>query len=166
MRNAAGVLLMAAAALIQVTWAPRLAVAGAFPNLVLVAVVAITWASGVRPALVWACVGGVLLDLTSTGPVGPHALALLVGAYVVGLGIGNLERVTPVRVAVTGVAATLLYSAVLLLADNLLGLPVPAAGVALQLAIAAAAYNAVLAPLAFELARRLHRKSPSPTAGS
>ncbi|HEX2680218.1 MAG TPA: rod shape-determining protein MreD [Candidatus Dormibacteraeota bacterium] len=166
MRRAAGVVLMAVAALVQVTWAPRVEVAGAFPNLVLVAVVAITWASGVRAALVWSCVGGTLLDLTSTGAIGPHALALMVGAYTVGLGIHNLERVTPVRVVFTAVVATALYSVVLMLADNLLGLPVPAAGVAFQLAIAAAAYNAVLSPLAFEALRRLPRSSSAAAPGS
>jgi len=155
MRRAACVLLMAAAALVQVTWAPRLEVGGAFPNLVLASIVAITWAFGVQPALIWACIGGALLDLTSTGPIGPHALALLVGAYVVGSGIRNLERVTPTRVALTAAVATVLYSTVLLLSDNLLGLPVPPAGVALQLTLAAAVYNAFLSPLAFEVVRRV-----------
>jgi rod shape-determining protein MreD len=154
-----GLVLMTAAAMVQVTWAPRLEIAGAFPNLVLVAVVAITWAFGVQPALIWACVGGALLDLTSSGPIGPHALALLVGAYVVGRGIRNLERVTPVRVAVSAAVATALYSAVLVLADDLLGLPAPSGAMALELALAAAAYNAVLAPLAFEALRRLPRGS-------
>ena len=70
---------MVAVVLVQVTWAPRLEVAGAYPNLALLAVVAITWTTGVRAGLAWACVAGVLLDLTSAGPLGPHALALLAG---------------------------------------------------------------------------------------
>ncbi len=165
MRRALGVLVMVTAALIQVTWAPRLEVAGAYPNLVLVAVVAVTWTLGARSALAWACVGGVLCDLTSSGPVGPHALALLVGVYVIGLWIRNLERVTALRVAASAVVVTCLYSMVLVLADDLLGLPVAPLGVAVQLTLAAAAYNAVLAPFAFEAARALHgalRTAPQP----
>ncbi len=165
MRRAAGVLVMVAAELVQVTWAPRLEVAGAYPNLVLIAVVSITWTLGVRSALAWACVGGVLCDLTSSGPVGPHALALLVGVYVIGLWIRNLERVTALRVAASAVVATCLYSAVLVLADDLLGLPVAPLGVAFRLTLAAAAYNGVLAPFAFEVARGLHgamRTAPQP----
>jgi len=80
------VALLAAAALAQVTWAPRFEVGGAFPNLVLLAVVAVTWTLGARSALVWACVGGLLLDLTASGPIGPHALALLPGVYVIASG--------------------------------------------------------------------------------
>ena len=67
MRRAFGAMLLVAAALAQVTWAPRLEVGGAFPNLVLLAVVAVTWTLGARSGFVWACVGGVLLDLTAPG---------------------------------------------------------------------------------------------------
>ena len=165
MRRALGVVLMVAAALVQVTWAPRVEVAGAYPNLVLAAIVAITWALGARPALVWACIGGALLDLTSSGPIGPHALALLAGVYLIGLWIRNLERVTVVRVGLSAAVATCVYSAVLVLADDTLGLPVPPFGVAVQLALAAAVYNAVLAPFALEFVRRLHaalRTAPQP----
>jgi rod shape-determining protein MreD len=165
MRRGLGVLLMVTAALVQVTWAPRLEIAGAYPNLVLAAVVAITWTLGARSALAWACVGGVLCDLTSSGPIGPHALALLVGVYVIGLWIRNLERVTALRVAASAAVATCLYSAVLVLADDMLGLPVAPFGVAVQLTLAAAAYNALLAPFVFEVARRLHgalRTAPQP----
>ena len=55
-------LLMLLAALMQVTWAPGLSVYGAFPNLVLVLVTVITWTRGQRAGLIWACVGGLLLD--------------------------------------------------------------------------------------------------------
>lgn len=156
MRKAAGAALLAATALAQVTWAPRFEIGGAFPNLVLLAIVAITWTLGPRAGMVWACVGGVLLDLTSSGPVGPHALALLPGVYVIGFWTRNVERATPVAVAATAAASTLLYSVVLVLAADLLGLPVPPAGVAAQLALTAAVYNAVLSPFAYELVRRFH----------
>ena len=161
MRKAAGASLLAAAALAQVTWAPRFEIGGAFPNLVLLAIVGITWTLGPRAGMVWACVGGVLLDLTSSGPVGPHALALFPCVYVMGFWTRNIERATPVHVAVTAAASTLLYSAVLVLAADLLGLPVPPAGVAAQLALTAAVYNAVLSPFAFELIRRFQAQ-PEP----
>src|SRR5579859_4296819 len=83
-KRAIGVALMLAAALVQVTWAPRLEIVGAFPNLVLLAVVAVTWTRGVRAGMAWACVGGVFLDLTAAGPIGPHALGLLTGSYLTG----------------------------------------------------------------------------------
>lgn len=161
MRRVAGAALLAAAALAQVTWAPRFEIAGAFPNLVLLAVVATTWTLGPRSGMVWACVGGVLLDLTSSGPIGPHALALLPGVYVIGFWTRNVEQATVVHVALTAAVSTLLYSAVLVLAADLLGLPVPPAGVVAQLALTAAVYNAVLMPFAFELLRRFQPR-PEP----
>jgi len=120
---------------------------------------------GVRLAFSCACAAGVLIYLSSPGPVCRHALALLVGVYVIGLWIRNLERVTALRVAASAVVVTCLYSMVLVLADDLLGLPVAPLGVAVQLTLAAAAYNAVLAPFAFEAARALHgalRTAPQP----
>ena len=158
MRRAAGAALLAVAALAQVTWAPRFEIGGAFPNLVLLAVVATTWTLGPRSGMVWACVGGVLLDLTSSGPVGPHALALLPGVYVIGFLTRNVEQATTVHVALTAGLTTLLYSVVLVLAADLLGLPVPAAGVVVQLALTAAVYNAALMPFAFEVLRRFQAR--------
>ncbi|TMC87026.1 MAG: rod shape-determining protein MreD, partial [Chloroflexi bacterium] len=81
-----------AAALLQVTWAPGLAIWGAYPNLVLLMMVVITWRNGARAGMFWACWGGVLLDLTGPGPIGPHALALLAGAYVSGFWTRNVDN--------------------------------------------------------------------------
>ena len=159
-------MLLVTAALAQVTWAPRLEVGGAFPNLVLLAVVAVTWTLGARSGLVWACVGGVLLDLTAPGPIGPHALALLAGVYVISFWIRNLEHPNALHVALSAALTTAVYSALLVLTDNLVGMPAPTFGVAAQLAFAAAVYNALLMPIAIELVRRLQtlvRLGPQPT---
>jgi len=158
-------MLLVGAALAQVTWAPKLEVGGAFPNLVLLAVVAVTWTLGARSGLVWACVGGVLLDLTAPGPIGPHALALLAGVYVISFWIRNLEHPNALHVAVSAALTTAVYSALLVLTDNLVGMPAPTFGVAAQLAFAAAVYNALLMPIAIELVRRLQtlvRLGPQP----
>jgi rod shape-determining protein MreD len=142
--------------LVQVTWAPRLTVAGAFPNLALVAVIAITWTSGVRYGLAWACVAGLMLDLTSDGPLGPHALALLAAAYLTGFWARNLDRDSVLHPVIAAAAGTAAYSSVLVLADDVLGLPMPALGAALQLVAAASVYNAVLMPVALAMMRRPH----------
>ncbi len=145
MTRVVGAALVLVAALVQVTWAPRLTVLGAFPNLVLVVFVAIAWTYGQRAALVWACIGGLLLDLTSPGPFGPHALALLAAAYLSGFWARNVD---PGSIAQPAIAA----------AAAMLGLPVPALSVAGQLAGAAALYNAILV-VPFVLAmRRAHHE--------
>jgi rod shape-determining protein MreD len=148
--------LMLAAVLVQVTWAPRLTVAGVFPNLALVVVIAITWTAGVRSGMAWACIAGLMLDLTAPGPLGPHALALLAGAYLTGFWMRNLERESVLHPVVALAVSTAVYSLILIEADDLLGLPVPPLAVAVQLVAAAAVYNAALIPIALLVARKLH----------
>lgn len=155
MRRIAALGIVLALALAQVTWAPRLSIGGAFPNLVLIAVVVIIWMYGVRAGLAWACVGGVLLDLTASGPVGPHALALLAAAYATSLWARNLDRPNAVHAALTAGLGTVAYSVALVVTDGLLGTPAMDAGVVVRLTLAAAIYNAALAPFAIELIRRL-----------
>ena len=155
MKVVAGLALMLAAALVQVTWASKLEIAGAFPNIVLIAVVGLTWTQGVRSGLLWACAGGVLLDLNAPGPLGPHALALLAGAYVTGFWARNLDRDSPLHPAGAAALSTILYSLVLVGTDDAIGLPIPPFRTALALTIAAAAYNAALMPLALVALRRI-----------
>ena len=155
MKVVAGLLLLVAAALIQVTWASQLEIAGVFANLVLVAVMALTWTQGVRAGLLWACAGGILLDLNAPGPLGPHALALLAGAYATGFWARNLDRESPCHPAAAVIVSTILYSLVLIGADDALGLPIPTFRTAAQLALAASLYNAVLMPPALMALRRV-----------
>jgi rod shape-determining protein MreD len=163
MKRLVGGVLMLAAVLVQVTWASRIEVAGAFPNVALLAVIAITWTAGARTGLVWACVGGMMLDLAAPGPLGPHALALLAGAYVTGFWSRNLDRGSPVHPAMAAAVSTVLYSLILVASDQALGLPVPPMRLALQLIVAASAYNALLMPLVllpFLRVRALMRAGP------
>ena len=156
MKRVAGAALMLATILVQVTWAPRLTIAGVFPNLALVAVIAVAWTSGVRSGMAWACVAGLMLDLTAPGPLGPHALALLAGAYLTGFWTRNVDRESVLHPMLAVAAGTVAYSVILVLADDTLGLPVPPLDVALRLMIAATVYNAVSMPAALLLVRRRH----------
>ncbi|HET7338777.1 MAG TPA: rod shape-determining protein MreD [Candidatus Dormibacteraeota bacterium] len=150
MKRVAALGVMLALVLVQVTWAPHASIGGAFPNLVLVAVVAITWMRGVRAGLAWACIGGVLLDLTASGPVGPHALALLTVAFVTSLWARNFERAHALQAALTAAAGSAAYSLSLVVTDGFLGLPGTDAVVVIRLTVATAIYNALLAPFALE----------------
>ena len=160
MRVIAGLGSIVALTLLQVTWAPRLEVAGAFPNLILLAVVATTWTFGVRAGMAWACVGGVLLDLTASGAIGHHAVALLAGAYAIGFVTRSVDHVTAIHAMLSAAVSTVLYSAVLVLASGIAGLLVPNPGAAIRLIGAASVYNALLMPVAIELLRRLRALTP------
>jgi rod shape-determining protein MreD len=154
MKRIAIVALLLATVMVQVTWAPRFAIAGAFPNLALVVVIAIAWTSGVRSGMAWACVAGLMLDLTAAGPLGPHAVALLAGAYLTGFWTRNLDRESLGHPVIAAAVSTVVYSLVLVSADDTLGLPVPPIGIAAQLVVAASVYNAILMPFALLLVRR------------
>ena len=165
MRRVAALGVMLALALVQVTWASRISIGGAFPNLVLVAVVAITWTQGVRAGLVWACIGGLLLDLTASGPIGPHALALLTVAYATSVWSRNFQSANALHDALTAAAGTVAYSLTLVMTDGLLGMPRMDAATVIRLTVAAAVFNAALAPFALEVLRRwraLVRDTPEP----
>jgi len=154
MKRLAGAALMLATILAQVTWAPRLTIAGVFPNLALVAVIAATWTGGVRVGMAWACVAGLMLDLTAPGPFGPHAVALLAGAYLTGFWIRNVDPDSVLHPMLAVAASSAAYSIILVAADDTLGLPVLPLGVALQLLLTGSIYNAVLMPVALVFLRR------------
>jgi rod shape-determining protein MreD len=154
MKRLAVAAVLLATTMVQVTWAPRLTIAGVFPNLALVAVIAITWTGGVRAGMAWACVAGIMLDLTAPGPFGPHAVALIVGAYVTGFWTRNVDPESVLHPMLAVAASSAAYSIILVAADDTLGLPVPPLGVALQLLVAASIYNAVLMPVALLILRR------------
>lgn len=156
--------MLSAAALVQVTWAPRLEIAGAFPNLVLLAVIAVTWRRGLMAGLLAACAGGLTLDLTSAGAIGPHALALLLGVYSTGFWIRNVDAVNAVHAAISASLATLLYSLVLVASSLVFHTSSASAMADVQLALAAAAYSALLAPVVLEVVRRLDSSGRSPAA--
>lgn len=165
MKKAIGFVLLLVAVLVQVTWAPRIAVAGVFPNLALVLVIAITWGVGVEAGMAWACVAGLMLDLTAPGPLGPHAVALLAGAYITGFWSRNLSRQSLVHPALASAASTILYSLVLIGSDLALRLPLPPLLIAVQLIVTAALYNAALMPFAVLVVRRIHAplaRAPEP----
>jgi rod shape-determining protein MreD len=155
MKRLAIATVLLAAVLVQVTWAPRITVAGVFPNLALVAVIAITWTAGVRTGMAWACVAGLMLDLTAPGPIGPHAVALLAGAYLTGFWTRNLDRESVVHPVIATAASTAVYSLVLVVVDEMLGLPVPPFSIAVQLVFAACVYNAALMPFAMWAVRKV-----------
>lgn len=90
-----------AAALIELTVVPYLRVEDAYPHVVLVLGIIWTIASGIEGGLVWAFVGGLVLDVLAQRPIGSTAFALLIcvaGAAVSGSMLSRLRPVAPVVV--------------------------------------------------------------------
>jgi rod shape-determining protein MreD len=85
-----------AAALLELSVLPHLAVGGARLHLVLVLGVVWTAAAGVQAGLVWAFVGGLALDVLAQRPVGSSAFALLVSVGGAALLAPLFSRIRPV----------------------------------------------------------------------
>lgn len=142
------------AALAQLTWMPRLSPA-AYPNLCVIAVAAWTWGRGTRAALTWAVVAGLVLDLGSSGPIGPHALALLAAAYAAGLVVTTVDG-GPLVLPIAAGVASLAYGLALLAVSGLLREPASLHANAGWIAWTAV-WDTVLAPLAVLLVTRADR---------
>ncbi len=129
-------------AIFQATAAPRLAVGSARPDLMLLSVV--SWSllaafrareleysdetpslmRGINDGVVWAFVGGMFLDLLSTGPLGANAFALMITSLVVGMIGVRVSGARPILVVFMTAVGTLTYHLVYLAELALTGRPV------------------------------------------
>jgi rod shape-determining protein MreD len=130
-------------AVLEVTLADYVKVGNAFPHPALVFGVIWTIAAGFDRGLVWAFVGGLVLDALTSRPLGASAFALLVAvgaARVIAQPLGRLRLIAPV-IAVPLVS--LLYSVlILVLASSGQAAPFRDPGAVL---VPGAVYDAILA---------------------
>jgi len=77
--------------LVQVTVSPNFELYGVTPQLLFL--ITIVWALyyGLQQGLIWAFVGGILIDLFSAGPMGASSLALMAAVMV----IVSIQRLFP-----------------------------------------------------------------------
>lgn len=155
-------LLLLILALVQVTEGHRVAIAGALPSLVLVAVVSWGVLRGGLEALKWAVLGGFWLDMFSAFPAGSHIFALVVVAFLVSLGERALFQSNFAFPMILVFVATFVYDLTLLLLAGASGRHVVFETLVPATVFPAAVYNAVLFPAAHLLLTRLDRRFPVP----
>jgi rod shape-determining protein MreD len=85
-----GFILLLGLALAQSSVGPFLIVAGVHADLVLMAVVGWTFLRGPGEGIIWALVGGLCLDLLTSGPFGLMTVALVVTSLLATLGYGRV----------------------------------------------------------------------------
>jgi rod shape-determining protein MreD len=156
-RVALAIVVPLAAALLQGSVVPFIAVGGARPNLVILVAAAWAVAAGAREAVWWAFLGGIAVDLLSGGPLGAAALSALVAVAALGLADGRgRPRSVPggaLLVALATFGAGLVYLGILAVAGATLG-DLPSLVTAV---VASALYNGVLAIATYPLLRTLGR---------
>jgi len=145
------------AAIVELTVTPYLRVGDAQPHLVFVLAVVWTVAVGVDSGLVWAFVGGLVLDTLAQRPLGTTAFALLVVVGATAVLGRTLARIRPVVAIIATLLLSLFYSMTLILLFSVLRPPlalsdplrIVAPGVLYDVIVAA-----VLGPLAVSLRDR------------
>ncbi len=106
--------LLGVLAILQSTLAPRLAILGIKPDLMLIAVVVVTLVQGSHVGLIWAFTGGIWLDLMGGGPLGGSSLALMAAVLVAGIGHHRFFFQNPLVPFMAGLLAGVTYGASLL----------------------------------------------------
>jgi rod shape-determining protein MreD len=142
-------------ALLELSAGPYLRVDTSQPHLVLVLGVVVTIALGLEAGLVWAFLGGMVLDVLAQRPLGSTAFALLLclgGAYAFSRLAARLRPVAPIPATFL---LSLLYSVTLFLAFNALRATIPVADPAGAI-LPGAIYDALLAGLVGPLAISIH----------
>ena len=148
---------LAMAALLQVTLVGRLDPSLPQPNLVLALVVARAWLRGGGAGMRWALAGGLLLDLAGIGPLGEHALALLAAAYGAGVLAASFENDAPLPwlSLAAGAAGGAVYGVVLFALRDSLGLVQVPPVAAAPMVLGGAVSTALLVPIALLAMLRL-----------
>jgi rod shape-determining protein MreD len=142
-------------ALLELTVGPYLRIGGAQPHLVLVLGIIVTVAVGLEAGLVWAFVGGLVLDVLAQRPLGSTSFALLlcVGATsVLARFFIRLRIFVPILATLL---LSLLYSMILFVAYNALRTPIPVAD-PVGVLLPGVVYDTILAALIGPLAISIH----------
>lgn len=145
--------------------APVIVIGGVKPNLVLVAVVMITYLAGFLPGITWAFVAGLTANLLVGDPLGSIPLSMLLVAVVVAGGsrvMGRLVWVFPVLATFFGSLVADLASLGL---NQLVG-DVVITGLPLDLLLGAATLNAAVAALVMLPARMVAGRYAPDEAGA
>ena len=146
-----GSLVLAAAAVIQSTLLPAIAVAGATPDLVLVVLVFVAQRNGVMTGQVCGFVAGVIVDAMGLAPLGFYTLAYTV----IGAGAGATRGkvfIDPIVMPFAFIVAGMLVKGLLgLLVAWVFGIPGVAPRVLSVAYLIEIAYSGLLAPVLFAL---------------
>ena len=146
-----------ATALLQSTIFPHIALLGVHPDLLLSVVVAWSLLRGASEGMLWALIGGIILDLFSGAPFGVHALSLLAVSFLSSLGQHSMFRVDLFLPILIIPLSSLLYNGLLLALLGILGWPADWGDGFTQVILPSALVNALSMPVVYLLMRTLHR---------
>jgi rod shape-determining protein MreD len=142
-------------AVVELTVGPYLRAGDAQPHLVLVVGIVVTVAVGLEAGLVWAFVGGLVLDVLAQRPLGSTAFALLLCMGATAVMARYLVRVRLLVPIIATLVLSLAYSMIVFAALNALRSPIPVTD-PIQILIPGAIYDTILAAAIGPLAISIH----------
>lgn len=146
-------------ALIQEAALAPLSFIGARPDLVFLVVIAWGLLRGPAEGMVWAFIGGVVLDVFSGGPMGAITLPLLVVAFLVGQQWGKELGSVSLQLLLLALILNFLFHVILLVVLGWVGYPVEWLYSLSRIAAPSAVLNAVLAPFVYRPLAWLDRRT-------
>jgi rod shape-determining protein MreD len=149
------VLMLGIAAVLQTTMGNRLSLFTARPDLVLLLVVTHSIVRGTSDGLLGGIAGGLIVDFLTPIPFGAATIGMGVVGFGTGLGESNVYRSNVIIPLIAVFLATIFYHSFLMLALQAAAWKVEWISTLALQTIPGAAINALLAPLAFPLVRRL-----------
>lgn len=123
-RSSLALLGLALTILAQATLLSRVRLFGACPNLMLVTTVAVSLLLGMSEGLIWGFVGGLGLDLITGMPLGTSSLALMTACLLTNLGRSRVFSGSLWWPMLMITLATPLYAWIVLLTQQVRGIPV------------------------------------------
>lgn len=147
------------AALTQASFFPATGLVRVRPDLVLLCVVVWAVLRGVREALPWAFVGGLLLDLFSGGPFGVSSLALVLVAFFSSVGEVSIFRSHYILPVLTAFWGSILYGVLFLFLMTTMHHPVDWLPALRYVVVPSAVLNTLCAPVVYYLLSQVERRS-------
>lgn len=133
--------------------APVIVIGGVKPNLVLVAVVLVTVLLGFLPGISWAFIAGLAANLLVGAPLGSVPLTMLLVAAIVAGGARLLGRLTWIYPLIAVFIGSMAADVIFLLLSQLVADAPLVGGLPLDIILAAATLNVVVAALVLAPAR-------------
>lgn len=146
-----GAIILFLASLVQSVVFPQALPLPARPELIVIIVVAVCLVEGLHDAIIWAFIGGLLLDLMSgpAFPIGSNALLMVLVALLASLGQTDPFRSQVFVPLATVFIATVFYHVMIMLLAFVLGQEVPFLDNLLRVVLPAAVLNTILMPVAY-----------------
>jgi rod shape-determining protein MreD len=161
-----GIPIMFIASILQAVVLPQVLPLQARPQLLVLLVVAVCLAESLYDAVIWAFMGGLMLDLMSGPalPVGSNALLLVLVALLASLGQANPFQSRVFIPLLTAFATTIFYQILLMALSTALGNNVAIIDNLWRMVLPSAILNAILMPVAYSamlwLSERVGRRVP------